>query len=144
VISWRRWLDKFGSALPVLPKSAADIPPLLPREVVFDRYNQHTKNCPHCSAALRRATVAAGALGVLAVVAAATVVVAAVGATALAAGGSAAAGPLAGASAGLKAAGFKLAAGGAGVAVVAGLLVEGLLRFRQLFIFQDYVHAEMH
>ena len=38
VITWRKWLDKFGDELPVLPRTAADLPPALPREQVFDRY----------------------------------------------------------------------------------------------------------
>eukprot|EP00878_Enallax_costatus_P015580 GHUV01016320.1.p1 GENE.GHUV01016320.1~~GHUV01016320.1.p1 ORF type:complete len:530 (+),score=157.13 GHUV01016320.1:235-1824(+) len=37
VMAWRRWMDKFGDTLPVLPQSAADLPPTLPREQVFDR-----------------------------------------------------------------------------------------------------------
>lgn len=37
VLAWRKWLDRFGDQLPVLPKTAADLPPLLPREQVFDR-----------------------------------------------------------------------------------------------------------
>eukprot|EP00878_Enallax_costatus_P007156 GHUV01007500.1.p1 GENE.GHUV01007500.1~~GHUV01007500.1.p1 ORF type:complete len:476 (+),score=90.11 GHUV01007500.1:173-1600(+) len=37
VITWRKWLDKFGNSLPVLPRTAADLPPALPREQVFDR-----------------------------------------------------------------------------------------------------------
>ena len=36
VIAWRRWLDRFGSGLPTLPKSAADLPPAN-RMQVFDR-----------------------------------------------------------------------------------------------------------
>jgi pheophorbide a oxygenase len=143
VLSWRRWIDEFGSALPVLPKSAADIPPLLPRAAIFDRYNQHTKHCPHCSGALRNINVAIGVLAVLGVVAAAAAVVAAAGGAAL--GGALAAGPLAVAGAGaLKAAGAKLVVGGAAVAAVAGLVVAGLLKFRQLFLVVDYVHADMH
>lgn len=37
VMAWRRWLDKFGDTLPVLPQTAADLPPSLPREQIFDR-----------------------------------------------------------------------------------------------------------
>jgi hypothetical protein len=37
VVSWRKWIDKFGSALPVLPRDAADLPPLMTREQAFDR-----------------------------------------------------------------------------------------------------------
>lgn len=38
VMSWRKWIDKFGSNLPVLPSSAADLPPMMAREQVFDRW----------------------------------------------------------------------------------------------------------
>lgn len=91
--AWRRWLDRFGAALPVLPRSADDLPPLPPREVVFDRFNTHTKSCPHCRAGLRFATIGAWALAALA------------------------------------------------VAAIAAVFAAGLWRFRQLFIFQDYVHS---
>lgn len=43
VVALRKWLDTFGAALPTLPKSAADIPPLMPREQVMDRLKQHTE-----------------------------------------------------------------------------------------------------
>jgi hypothetical protein len=26
---WRKWIDKFGSSLPVLPHNATDLPPLM-------------------------------------------------------------------------------------------------------------------
>jgi hypothetical protein len=43
VLALRKWLDTFGAALPTLPRSAADLPPLMPREVVLDRFKQHTE-----------------------------------------------------------------------------------------------------
>ena len=80
------------------------------------------QNCPHCSAALRNATIAAGLMAAVAAVAAGSIVAAVVGGTA------ALASP------------FSAAAGG--VALAAGLATAALLKFRRLFIFTDYVHAE--
>jgi hypothetical protein len=37
VIGWRRWLDDYGGALPVLPRSAADLGPVLPKREMFNR-----------------------------------------------------------------------------------------------------------
>lgn len=128
VMAWRKWIDKFGSNLPTLPQSAADLPPLLPREQVFDRYNQHTKHCPHCSAALRNTEIAAAVAAVIGSVAAGAAVVSAVQSLM---GGAAAVGG-----------GF--AAGAVGFAVAAAAVVAGLLKLRRLFIFEDYVHADQH
>lgn len=145
VVSWRKWIDKFGSNLPVLPKSAADLPPLMTREQVFDRYHQHTQHCPHCQAALRNTEIAIGLLAIAGAVAAGTLIVAAVNAAAAAAataGATTAAAAAAGGAALLPfGAAAKLAAAAAAVAAVAGAAVAGLLKFRQLFIFSDYVHA---
>ncbi|WIA44126.1 hypothetical protein OEZ86_010468 [Tetradesmus obliquus] len=140
VMSWRKWIDKFGSNLPVLPSSAADLPPMMAREQVFDRYNQHTKDCPHCKAALRNTELAIGLLAILGAVAAGALVVAAVNAAAAAAAAAATAAGSTGGLLPLGAAG-KLAAAAAAVAAAAGAAVAGLLKFRQLFIFNDYVHA---
>ncbi|KAF6259816.1 pheophorbide a oxygenase [Scenedesmus sp. NREL 46B-D3] len=139
VVSWRRWIDRFGSQLPVLPRGAHDLPPLMSREQVFDRYSQHTKHCPHCRAALRNTEIAIGLLAIAGAVAAGTLVVAAANAAAAAAG----AGTVAAGAAGLPVgAAAKLTAAAAAVAVLAGAAVAALLRFRQLFIYNDYVHAE--
>jgi hypothetical protein len=43
VVAWRRWLDTHGLDLPTLPRSAGDMPPLMPREQVLDRLKQHTQ-----------------------------------------------------------------------------------------------------
>lgn len=122
VIALRKWLDSFGAALPTLPKSAADLPPLMPREEVMDRFKQHTEVCPHCSAAFRAATIAASLMAAVAAVAAGSIVAAVVG------GSAPLVSPFTGAA--------------AAVAAVAGLLAAAMLRFRQLFVFTDYVHAE--
>jgi hypothetical protein len=80
------------------------------------------QNCPHCSGALRAATIAAGIMSAVAAVAAGSIVAAVVG------GSAALLSPFTGAA--------------AAVAVVAGLATAALLKFRQLFVFTDYVHAE--
>jgi hypothetical protein len=111
---------------------------------IICRYNQHTKDCPHCRAALRNTEIAIGLLAVAGAVAAGTLVVAAVNAAAAAAANTAAA-AAAGTGGVLPLLPFgaaaKLAAAAAAVAAIAGAAVAGLLRFRQLFIFSDYVHA---
>lgn len=47
VTRWRRWLDRHGG--PTWAPGAA-LPPAqpLPKTVLLDRYDQHTKYCPHC------------------------------------------------------------------------------------------------
>lgn len=122
VVNLRKWLDVYGAGLPTLPSSAADIPPLLPREVVLDRFKQHTENCPHCSAALRAATIAAGLMAAVAAVAAGSIVAAVVG------GSAALLSPFNGVA--------------AAVAAASAMAAAALMRFRRLFIFTDYVHAE--
>jgi pheophorbide a oxygenase len=124
VINWRKWIDRHGSNLPTLPKSAQDLPPLLPREQVFDRYNQHTKDCPHCSAALRNINIAIGVLAAVSAVALASVWVAVTAVTPAV--------PLVSTYNALH----------LGVAAVAGAVAGLLLKFRRKFIFEDYVHAE--
>lgn len=122
VLGWRKWLDTFGAALPTLPRSAADLPPLLPREQVLDRFNQHTKICPHCSAALRFTNIAAAIMAAVAAVAAGSIIAAVVGGSA----------PLL----------SQFNAGAAAVAAVAAAVTAALVRFRQVWIYTDYVHAE--
>jgi hypothetical protein len=51
-VSWRKWIDKFGSSLPVLPQPAADLPPMMTREQVFDwwvRRNRLLASTLYCS-----------------------------------------------------------------------------------------------
>jgi pheophorbide a oxygenase len=122
VIGLRKWLDTHGRALPTLPRSAADLPPQMPREVVMDRYNQHTKICPDCSAAMRGATIGAAVMAAVAAVAAGSIVAAVVAGSA----------PLL--------SGFTACAGA--VSVVAAAIAAACLKLRQSFIFTDYVHAE--
>jgi hypothetical protein len=122
VLAWRKWIDRFGMALPVLPKDVSDLPPVMPREQVFDRYNQHTKHCPHCMAALRNVTIAAAVVAAVAAVSVGSIVAAAVAGSV----------PLL----------SSFNAGAAAAATAAGLLAAGLLKLRQLFIYTDYVHAE--
>lgn len=121
VTAWRTWLDRHGRACPALPAHEGDTLDL-PKSVVFDRLNQHTRHCSHCRAALANMTAAMWALAA----------VAAAAAGALVAGVAAAGVPLA----------SKFAAAAAGVALVAGFAAAGLARFRQLFIYYEYVHAD--
>jgi hypothetical protein len=48
VAAWRAWLQKYGSAMPLLPKQLSDLPPLMSRRQALDRFEQHTKHCPDC------------------------------------------------------------------------------------------------
>lgn len=48
VAAWRAWLQKFGAAMPLLPRRLEDLPPLMSRRQALDRYEQHTKHCPDC------------------------------------------------------------------------------------------------
>ena len=54
VISFRKQLDGVSGALPWLspPSKAAPFAAPMPRTELLDRYNQHTKNCKHCTEAL--------------------------------------------------------------------------------------------
>lgn len=122
VLAWRKWMDKYGSTLPTLPKTAADLPPLMPRQQVFDRYSQHTASCPHCSQALNTINVAVVALLAVAAVAAASLV------TTFILGGLPSV--------------MRVAPVGVAVAAVASMLAGGLLNFRKKFLYEDYVHAE--
>ncbi|GBF96942.1 hypothetical protein Rsub_09022 [Raphidocelis subcapitata] len=122
ITSWRSWLDRFGRALPVLPKTLADLPPEMSRREALDRYSQHTQHCPDCRKALARIDAA------LPLVAAAGIALLAAAAIAAATG---AAPPL----------GWRVLGAAAGAAAAA-LLHRKLSEFRTLFIFTDYVHAE--
>ncbi len=135
VSSWRRWLDKHGAALPVLPRSADDLPPRLPRSAVFDRLHQHTRDCPHCSGALRAATAAAVAAAALAALSGGGAIVAAAASMVSAA---------AAAPASVGAPPAWLAGGLAVLSALCGVVLAGLLKLRQLFIGIDYVHADVH
>jgi hypothetical protein len=48
VATWYTWLKRFGNQLPVMAKSITDLPPLMSRQQVLDRYEQHTKHCTKC------------------------------------------------------------------------------------------------
>lgn len=48
VTTWFTWLKRFGRELPVMARSVTDLPPLMSREQVLDRYEQHTKHCTKC------------------------------------------------------------------------------------------------
>lgn len=48
VAAWRAWLQRYGSAMPLLPKQLSDLPPLMSRRQALDRFEQHTKHCPDC------------------------------------------------------------------------------------------------
>ena len=48
--AFRKWLDVRGGGGPPT-KLPRDLPPLVDRQEVFlDRFEQHTKHCPYCSA----------------------------------------------------------------------------------------------
>eukprot|EP00878_Enallax_costatus_P019039 GHUV01020074.1.p2 GENE.GHUV01020074.1~~GHUV01020074.1.p2 ORF type:complete len:151 (+),score=48.51 GHUV01020074.1:1532-1984(+) len=122
VAAWRSWLTKYGAAMPLLPKTLDDLPPLMDRRETLDRYHQHTKHCPDCMKALKRIDTAL------------PVTWAATAAAILVAGVSAASGtPLLSANVG----------GAVAAAAVLALMHRGLKQFRQLFFFTDYVHADV-
>jgi phenylpropionate dioxygenase-like ring-hydroxylating dioxygenase large terminal subunit len=52
VIEFRRWMDKYGHHMALNPDLLSSTP--LPREVLLDRYHQHTEICSSCRSALRR------------------------------------------------------------------------------------------
>ena len=124
VIAWRKWLDQYGRNLPTLAKSLSDIPPLMPREQVFDRYTQHTKDCPHCSSALWMVNICIGVAAAVAAVAVAAAWVAATAAVPRV--------PLTS----VYCLGHVAAAG------VAAAVAALLMKFRRKFLYEDYVHAE--
>lgn len=110
------------------------------------RYNQHTKHCPSCKAALRNTELAIGAVALLASVAAGSLIVSAINAaSALPATGVLAA-VSSSTGSGLAPPGLyvvaKLAAVAAAIAAIGGAVMAGLYKLRQQFIFVDYVHAE--
>lgn len=43
------WLQSYGGAMPLVPRTAADLPPVMSRGQVLDCYSQHVKHCPSCS-----------------------------------------------------------------------------------------------
>lgn len=54
VIAFRTWFSELaGGAVDWAPGTPTDLGPVLPREEVIDRYHSHTKNCTHCSKALK-------------------------------------------------------------------------------------------
>jgi hypothetical protein len=48
VATWYTWLNRFGQELPVMAHSITDLPPLMSRQQVLDRFEQHTKHCTKC------------------------------------------------------------------------------------------------
>lgn len=122
VAAWRAWLQRYGSAMPLLPRRLADLPPLMSRRQALDRFEQHTKHCPDCQKTLKRVEFALPATWAAA---AAAVLVAGVAA---ASGAAVLSLPVAGAAA---------------AAVVFALMHRALVQFKKLFIFTDYVHADM-
>mmetsp|Transcript_16078 Transcript_16078/g.48171 ORF Transcript_16078/g.48171 Transcript_16078/m.48171 type:complete len:558 (+) Transcript_16078:141-1814(+) len=53
VTAWRQWLDSQGSPTWVPGAPEPPVGEELPKSLLLDRYQQHTKNCPHCLKALR-------------------------------------------------------------------------------------------
>jgi hypothetical protein len=43
-----RRLQRYGAAMPLLPRKPGDLPPLMSRREALDRFEQHTKHCPDC------------------------------------------------------------------------------------------------
>jgi phenylpropionate dioxygenase-like ring-hydroxylating dioxygenase large terminal subunit len=137
VAALRRWIDVHGRKMPFLPQqrggdgsssAAAAALPVLSREETFDRYTQHTKDCPHCSAALRNCE---RALWVCAILGAACAGACLFGAAAAA----------------LKivaepARAWVVSAASAGVAVLCALVARGVWGLRGLFVYYDYQHAD--
>lgn len=139
VAALRRWIDVHGRKMPFLPQQrgaggdassspAAAALPVLSREETFDRYTQHTKDCPHCSAALINCE---RALWVCAILGAACAGACLFGAAAAA----------------LKlvaepARAWGVSAASAGVAVLCALVAKGVWALRGLFVYYDYQHAD--
>ncbi|WIA09707.1 hypothetical protein OEZ85_009091 [Tetradesmus obliquus] len=122
VAAWRSWLTKFGADMPLLPKTLQDLPPLMSRRDSLDRLSQHTQHCPDCQQALKRINLALPATW------------AAAAAALLVAGVAAATGaPLLSWN----------VAGAAAAAVLLALAHRSLNKFKELFIFTDYVHADV-
>jgi phenylpropionate dioxygenase-like ring-hydroxylating dioxygenase large terminal subunit len=77
VTAWRRWLDRHGG--PSWASGAVQPPAQpLPKTVLLDRYEQHTKYCPTCQKALFRFRMVRAAAAVLSFAAAAASLAAAV------------------------------------------------------------------
>ncbi|KAF8073221.1 hypothetical protein HT031_000882 [Scenedesmus sp. PABB004] len=122
VAAWRSWLSRYGSAMPLLPRKLSDLPPLMSRRESLDRFGQHTAHCPDCHKALKRIDLA---LPLTWAAAAAALLVAGVAA---ASGAPLLSGRV---------------AGGAAAAALLALLHRSLAGFRELFVFRDYVHADV-
>lgn len=60
VAAWRAWLQRYGSAMPLLPRKLEDLPPLMSRRQALDRFEQHTKHCPDCQKVCRGRLGASG------------------------------------------------------------------------------------
>ncbi len=56
VTKFRQWMD--SAPIPWPAGISTDLGPVLPREVVMDRYSQHVKGCKQCSAALKWVEIA--------------------------------------------------------------------------------------
>ncbi|KAF8055112.1 PTC52 [Scenedesmus sp. PABB004] len=140
IIKFRQWFDAAGP-IPWPPGLAGTgLGPPKAREVVMDRYAQHTAHCKDCSAALRAAQrLQALALGLAAVAGAACVAVLTAAASgAAAAAAVATAGPAAGALGALAAA--PAWAGGA-LGAFAALSLAAHVALRRLaarFVYVDY------
>jgi len=140
VVAWRQWFQRFGQQEPT---SQLPAPPLLPREQVLDRFNQHTKHCVHCTSALTaidRTLVAAAALCFVAVCTAVS------NAIVIACGNAGVAGVTAvSMSAAVpemaKAAFQPWVVGPLLLALTMVALYVGLQKVRARFIYTDYVHA---
>ncbi|KAL6749465.1 pheophorbide a oxygenase [Haematococcus lacustris] len=122
VVAWRKWLSKFGGEVPTCTAAdAALMPPLMPKEQVLDRYQQHTAQCRTCQSALRRLDTARWLLGLIAPGLAIVL--------------------LARLAAGLTSLTQPAFLVGAVVAGLAAALKVGLERVREQFYYQPYVHA---
>ena len=155
VSTWRTWLDRVGGGEIPWPEGVkSDLGPVLPREVVMDRFSQHVKGCKSCRAALRWTERLAAAAGAVAAVAAPVGVLALLlraAAAAAASSGAAAAAATKAAAAAAKAAAPEAATNSLATAllgwpmlVIAALALlarRRLLDLRRRFYFTDYVHA---
>jgi len=69
VAGWRTWLSREGAAVVA---DDVELPATPSREVLLDRYSQHTAHCVHCQQALQgleKAQLVSGGVGLLALVA---------------------------------------------------------------------------
>ncbi|KAI8463754.1 MAG: hypothetical protein J3K34DRAFT_136285 [Monoraphidium minutum] len=149
VIKFRTWFDEVGGGAVPWPAGApASLGPVLPREVVMDRYTQHVKSCKSCRRAVAWIERLSAACGALAAVAAP------VGAWSLLTAALSGGGLLPFLKTGAAAAGAGQAAAGQQAAIALGwpmlLLAAGALFARhklqglwRRFHFMDYVHANV-